>query len=102
MRSETALQIRVERQRAASATLSTFGAGMAGLGIGILAAGPLGSLAWPILVCGVAVHLVGMVGARRVATAVGYEPAIWEKVAYWLCWIVILGLGVIVLWRVFQ
>ena len=102
MKSETALQMTVERRRAASATLSTFGAGMAGLGIGILAAGRLGSLAWPILLFGVAVHLVGMVGVRRAASAAGYEPAAWERVAYWLCWAAILGLGLIVLWRVLQ
>ena len=100
MRSETSHDVTMERRRAASATLSTFGAGVAGLGIGILAAGHLGSLAWPILVCGVAVHLVGMVGVRRAASATGYEPAIWEKIAYWLCWTAILGLGLIVLWRV--
>jgi hypothetical protein len=94
--------VTLERRRAALATLSTVGAAMAGVGVGILASAALSSLAWPILAVGIAIHLFGMVGTRRVVSSTGYQPAKWEQAAYWLCWAAILLVGLFVLWRVLQ
>ena len=88
-----------ERQRAALATLSTGGAAIAGAGVGILVSAPLAELAWPALGLGLVVHVFGMVGSRRAMSAAGYAPARWQQAAYWLCWLVVLLLILLFVWR---
>lgn len=93
---ETAL---TERSLNAATLLSTVGAGVAGIGLGIFVAGFLRSVAIPILVIGLAAHLVGMAGRRRIQSAQLYRPAAWEQWAYWGCWAAIAGLALIVAFR---
>jgi hypothetical protein len=78
-----------ERNRSALATLSAVGAALAGVGVGALLWRSLLPLAWLIVGVGIISHLVGMVGVRRLLAYEGYNPPRWQRVAYWLCWIII-------------
>lgn len=84
---------------ASAVLLSTVGAGIAGVGIGLLAADYLAEAGAVILAVGLVAHLVGMVGRRRAQAAQFYRPAPWEQWAYWGCWAAIVGLATFVLFR---
>ena len=77
------------RAGATLASLSSIGAAVAGMGVGVLLAADLRPLAWPAVVIGVGVHLFGMVGTMRMRTAEGYVPSLPERAGYWLCWAII-------------
>ena len=81
-----------DRARAALASLSAVGAALAGFGVGVIFAEPLGPLGWPALAVGVVIHLFGMIGIMRLQSAKDYQPSALEKVGYWACWAVILAL----------
>jgi len=78
-------------------TLSALGAGVAGVGLGVLLASSLERAAWPILIGGLAIHLFGMAGRHRAQIQGGQPPTRWETVAYWLCWIAIGVVAVILM-----
>ena len=84
----------VERRRRALAMLSGIGAALAGLGAGAYHGAQLAPLAWPILAGGVAVHLLGMVGTRRLLGRTSYAPSRLDEAGYWTCWLLIAGLAV--------
>ena len=84
---------RAERQRSALTTLSTVGAAVAGAGVGVLLASALAPIAWAIVAVGLASHLVGMVGVRRLLSSARYRAPVWQQVAYWLCWAAIAIIG---------
>lgn len=65
----------------------------AGVGIGALLAEDLRPLAWLVLGGGIMVHLVGMVGLRRLLAGTGYQPAAWERLLYRLCWLIIAAIA---------
>lgn len=78
-------------------TLSTVGAGVAGIGLGALFAEALQAAAPALLIVGLAAHLVGMTGRRRLDAA---RPAAWwETGLYWGCWALIAALGAWLAWR---
>ena len=81
-----------DRSRAALASLSAIGAAIAGLGVGVIFAEPLGSIAWPAAAAGIAIHLFGMVGTMRLQSAESYVPSPIERIGYWLCWAIIAAL----------
>lgn len=80
------------RQQNAAMLLSTTGAAVAGIGFGIIFGERLLPYGAAILAVGLVAHLVGMVSNRRAQQADGYVQAIWEIVAYWLCWVLIVVL----------
>ena len=84
----------VEKRRRALAALSGIGAALAGIGLGAWLGDRLQPLMWPILVVGVAVHLIGMVGTRRLQNASGYAPSELDQIGYWTCWLLIAALAV--------
>lgn len=86
-----------ERKRNAALLLSTTGAAVAGAGLGALLHEMLRPIALAIVAVGLAAHLVGMVGSRRVQQQAGYGYARWEIAAYWLCWALILILLAVVI-----
>lgn len=88
-----------EAADASAVLLSTVGAGIAGVGIGVLAANYLAGAGAVILAVGLVAHLVGMVGKRRAQAARLHRPAPWEQWAYWGCWAAIAGLVAFVLFR---
>ena len=91
MLSPPAANARGDRAVNASLLLSTVGAGVAGIGIGVFADGRLENAGVPILVIGLAAHVVGMVARRRIQSAQLYRPVLWEQIAYWGCWAAIVG-----------
>jgi len=80
-----------ERRRRALNMLSSIGAALAGIGVGIYLAAPLARAAPFILAVGLIAHLYGMVGSRRLLGETGLAPALWEQAGYWVCWILIAG-----------
>jgi hypothetical protein len=78
--------VALERRRNAAVLLSSVGAGLAGIGLGMMVGSSLIGLKWVILGVGIAVHLAGMVGRRRLQRDQGYQLARWEQAGYWLCW----------------
>ena len=83
-------------------SLSTIGAALAGVGVGALVADSLSALAWPLFGIGVAAHLLGMVGTRKLLMDGGYDPPVWQKVGYWACWVVIAAIFAAWLWSLVQ
>ena len=74
-----------ERRRSALAMLSSVGAALAGVAAGVYLADALSPAAPGILAAGLAAHLFGMVGLRRLVTS-ERAPAAWEQAGYWICW----------------
>jgi hypothetical protein len=85
---------RPDRAIAALGSLSTVGAALAGLGVGVIFANRLTAVAWLAVAAGVVVHLFGMMGAMRARSHQGYRPSPVETAGYWSCWAVIFGLAV--------
>lgn len=88
-----------ERTRSALSTLSTVGAAIAGAAVGALIATAILPLVWVVLGVGVAGHLVGMVGMRRFLVRGGYDAPVWQRAAYWICW---LAIAAVIVWAIFR
>lgn len=67
--------------------LSTTGAVVLGLGLGLLLARWISAFALPLLAAGIAAHAWGMFARRRVESAGTVRRAWWEDALYWLCWL---------------
>lgn len=89
---------RLEQRRKAFDTLSTVGAGVAGIGLGAFLPAALKPMAGWLLAAGLAGHLWGMVGRHRMDRR-QRDPAWWEGLLYWGCWAAIIGFGVYAAWR---
>lgn len=74
-----------QRLRLAELT-SSLGAGVLGLGLGVLAAAALRDLVGPILVAGGVMHVWGMFDKHRLERAAGAKQPWWSALLYWLCW----------------
>ena len=86
------------RRETIETTLSAFGAGFIGLGVGLVLGIKSPMYGWPILVAGLLAHSLGMVYLHRRRQGHGDEQPKWLESAYWACWaflVLILGL---VLW----
>lgn len=84
------------RSESAANLLSTVGAGVAGLGGGIVLAEQLASFGWWLLGVGAFVHFSAMIGKHRLERRSGYRPTRWEGAAYWLCWLLLAAVAVVV------
>lgn len=71
---------------------SALGAGVLGLGAGVLLENPLRGLGLPILVVGLALHAWGMTDKHRIEASVDAARVWWSTALYWACW---LGLGAV-------
>ena len=80
---------------------SSFGAGLLGGGLGVMAAPYAADLALSVLVAGVVMHGWGMYDKHTIERDLGRPEAPWMKVLYWLCWAVLAGLGILLAVRVF-
>jgi hypothetical protein len=89
---------RRERARSALSTLSAVGAAVAGAGAGALLWKSLLPFAWAVLGIGLFSHLIGMVGVRQLLASAGYSPPLWQRLAYWLCWVIIAVIAIIWMW----
>lgn len=80
--------------------ISSFGAGLLGFGLGMLAASYVADLAWYVLVAGVVMHGWGMYDKHVAERNLRQIEAPWVKALYWLCWLVLAGLAVVLIVRV--
>lgn len=77
------------RQQNAAMLLSTTGAALGGVGLGVLVSELLDGSGIAILLVGVLAHGVGMLGNRRAQRSGGYTYSRMELAAYWICWAMI-------------
>ena len=89
---------RLDQRRKAFDTLSTVGAGAAGIGLGLLLPADLKPIAGWLLAVGLVAHLCGMFGRHRLDRQ-QRDPTWWESLVYWGCWAAIIAFGVYALWR---
>jgi hypothetical protein len=87
-----------QRLRVAELT-SSLGAGVLGVGIGVLAASSLGGLGWPILFAGLLLHAWGMTDKHRIEAKQGAPRVWWSTLLYWICWAFLAALVAYVIWR---
>ena len=72
---------------------SGLGAIVLGAGLALVLPAWLRSYATPLLIGGVAVHGIGMTLKYRLEAREG-APLWWERALFWLCWLLLAGLGV--------
>ena len=75
---------------------SGLGAGVLGVGVGVLFASALRTIALPLLVIGLAMHAWGMADKHRLEAQTAESPPWWSAAFYWICWIALLGVAVYV------
>ncbi|HMO41921.1 MAG TPA: hypothetical protein PKB04_01055 [Phenylobacterium sp.] len=90
-------ELAAARRLKAIDTLSTTGAGLAGIGLGALFPAPSQGAAIALLAVGLAAHLGGMTARHR--RDADRPAAWWEMGLYWGCWALIGVLGAWLLWR---
>jgi hypothetical protein len=69
---------------------SAVGAGILGMGLGVVAAAPLARYATLLIGLGIVLHGWGMLARRRLESSVAMP--IWSIGLYWGCWIALAGL----------
>ena len=79
--------------------VSSLGAGILGLGIGILAASYLTGLGPAIVGAGLLLHAWGMADRHRMEAKQGAPRIWWSTLMYWLCWLSLVALVVFAAWR---
>ena len=84
------------RRETIETTLSAFGAGFIGLGVGLVLGIQQPTYGWPILLVGIVTHSLGMMYLHKRRKGHGDEQPAWLEYAYWLCWaILVLILGLV-------
>ena len=78
--------------------LSTVGALVLGVGIGVIAASTLSTVAFPLLLVGIVSHGWGMLQKHRLQTLGEGVAAWWDTALYWVCWLAMGTLLVAVAW----
>ena len=75
---------------------SGLGAGVLGVGVGVLFASTLRTIALPMLVIGLAMHAWGMADKHRLEAQTAKPTPWWSAAFYWICWIALLAVAVYV------
>ena len=104
MASETPLDRRCEDNEIArrvrlAELVSSLGAGILGLGIGVLASSYLTGLGRSIAGTGLLLHAWGMADRHRMAAQQAAPGIWWSTLMYWLCWLSLAGLIALAVWR---
>jgi len=87
-----------QRRETVETTISAFGAGFVGLGVGLVLGIRAVGFGWPILLGGIALHSLGMVFLHRRRQGHGDGQPAWLEYAYWLCWVVLALVIALVAW----
>ena len=82
--------------------LSTIGAGVLGVGLGLLLPKDVVAYGLPLLVLGTLCHLVGMWRKHYLERALSVPMPVWQSVLYWGCWLALLLLLASILWGAIQ
>jgi hypothetical protein len=77
---------------------SSLGAGVLGLGIGVLISSSVAGLGWPILVVGLVLHAWGMADKHRIEAKQGAPRVWWSTLLYWLCWVALAAIVLYAVW----
>ena len=85
---------RARRERADLA--GGVGAGVLGMGLGVMLASYLRGAGVLLLVVGGALHATGMLAKHRLEKSADERPLWWETLLYWGCWAGLAGLVVYV------
>ena len=86
------------RRETIETTLSAFGAGFIGIGVGLVLGIQAVAVGWSLLIAGIVAHALGMVYLHRRRQGHGEEQPKWLEYAYWACWVVLLLVIGVVLW----
>ena len=86
------------RRETIETTLSAFGAGFVGLGVGLVLGLRAPLLGWPVLAAGLVAHSLGMRFLHRRRQGHGDQQPRWLEAAYWACWAVLAAIVGLVLW----
>lgn len=86
------------RRETIETSLSAFGAGFLGLGVGLVLGVQALVLGWTLLSVGLGAHALGMVFLHRRRQGLGDAQPRWLEAAYWVCWIVLFAVIGLVLW----
>jgi hypothetical protein len=79
---------------------SGVGAGILGFGLGVLTAQYVSAFAVPLVVVGIVLHVWGMLERHRLDKA---APQVWwAEALYWLCWVILLIIGGVILLQVIR
>lgn len=78
---------------------SSVGAGVLGVGLGVMLAAPLRGLTIPLLGLGLVLHAWGMTDKHRLESRQGALRPWWSSVLYWVCWVALVALVAIVGYR---
>ncbi|MDV3294817.1 MAG: hypothetical protein LOY01_03235 [Brachybacterium paraconglomeratum] len=62
-----------------------------GLGLGVLLAAPLRTVAVPLVIVGGVVHGAAMLRRHRLERLAGASPAWWRELLYWICFLLLAG-----------
>jgi hypothetical protein len=88
---------KTQRERFAELT-SSLGAGILGVGLGVLLARYLKTTWIPLVILGGGMHAFGMWDMRRMERVGGLSPRpLWSLLLYWVCWIALAGMAMFVL-----
>lgn len=82
--------------------LSTIGAGVLGVGLGLLLPNDLATYGLPILVLGTVCHLVGMWRKHNLESVLSVTVPVWQSLLYWGCWLALLLLLASLLWHAIE
>ena len=77
---------------------SSVGAGVLGVGIGVLASSYLEGLGLPVVAAGLLLHAWGMADKHRLETKRGSPRIWWSTALYWICWAGLAAIASYVAW----
>lgn len=86
------------RRETVETTLSAFGAGFIGIGVGLVLGLRDAAVGWTLFGVGLVAHALGMLYLHRRRQGHGDEQPRWLEAAYWACWVVLVGVIVLVAW----
>ena len=78
--------------------ISVIGAGILGFGLGALLSNFYSRFAWPMILIGIVMHSMGMYFVHK-----NKHDKNWalSDTLYWICWIILLGITLIFIWKYF-
>jgi hypothetical protein len=88
----------LQRQKLAG-LLSSSGALVLGLGLGLMLPEVVRPFAESVLAVGAVAHAWGMFETHRLERAPHSAPPRWENVLYWVCWLVLVAVAVLIVAR---
>lgn len=86
------------KQASVETSLSAFGAGFLGVGIGLILGVRQPAFGWVLAAAGLGAHALGMVFLHRRFQGHATGRPAWLEAAYWACWAVLLAVIGLVGW----